>query len=81
MRRRTGPSAAISSSSILPAREDILPRKKAHSPVGALQAMLIVSSTLRISVCANRVELDQVVEGEHQRLDAFGGLAIVPSAK
>src|ERR1700761_4834052 len=53
-RRRTGPIAAISSSSILPARDDMLPRKKPRtSSLALFSAMASLSlSTLRINVCA-----------------------------
>src|ERR1700730_16384141 len=53
-RSRTGPIAAMSSSSILPAREDMLPRKKPlTSSLALLSATPSLSlSTLRISVCA-----------------------------
>src|SRR5215216_3349024 len=51
-RNRTGPIAAMSSISILPAREDMLPRKKARtSSLALFSAMPSLSlSTLRISV-------------------------------
>src|SRR6516164_5451919 len=54
-RNRTGPIAAMSSSNILPAREDILPRKKPRtSSLALLSATPSLSlSTLRISVCAD----------------------------
>src|SRR6202790_4577055 len=54
-RKRTGPIAAMSSSSILPARDDMLPRKKPRtSSLALLSAMPSLSlSTLRISVCAD----------------------------
>src|SRR5882757_5508661 len=53
-RNRTGPSAAMSSSSILPARDDMLPRKKPRtSSLALFQAMPSLSlSTWRISVWA-----------------------------
>src|SRR6185312_4853183 len=53
-RSRTGPIAAMSSISILPAREDMLPRKKARtSSLALFSAMPSLSlSTWRISVCA-----------------------------
>src|SRR5438874_2350763 len=53
-RNRTGPSAAMSSSSILPAREDMLPRKKPRtSSLALFKAIPSLSlSTWRISVCA-----------------------------
>src|SRR6202012_42608 len=53
-RGRTAPIAAISSSSILPAREDILPRKKARTSSLALFSATpsLSLSTLRIKVCA-----------------------------
>src|SRR5450631_493616 len=54
-RSRTGPSAAMSSSSILPARDDILPRKKPRtSSLALFRAMPSLSlSTWRIRVCAD----------------------------
>src|SRR5450755_287900 len=54
-RSRTGPIAAISSSSILPAREDMLPRKKPRtSSLALFSAMPSLSlSTWRIRVCAD----------------------------
>src|SRR4051794_3941025 len=53
-RKRTGPSAAISSSSILPARDDILPRKKPRTSSFALLSAIpsLSLSTWRISVWA-----------------------------
>src|SRR5207253_2479430 len=53
-RKRTGPIAAMSSSSILPAREDMLPRKKLRtSSLALLSATPSLSlSILRINVCA-----------------------------
>src|SRR3954454_10193575 len=53
-RSLTGPSAAMSSSSILPAREDMLPRKKARTSSLALFSATpsLSLSTWRISVCA-----------------------------
>src|SRR6185312_10857320 len=53
-RRRTGPIAAMSSISILPAREDMLPRKKPlTSSLALFSATPSLSlSTLRIRVCA-----------------------------
>src|SRR5262245_28856074 len=53
-RSRTGPIAAMSSSSILPAREDMLPRKKPRtSSLALFSATASLSlSTLRISVWA-----------------------------
>src|SRR6185312_5766843 len=53
-RSRTGPIAAMSSISILPARDDMLPRKKARtSSLALFSAMPSLSlSTLRISVWA-----------------------------
>src|SRR6185437_11048909 len=54
-RSLTGPSAAMSSSSILPARDDMLPRKKARTSSLALFSAIpsLSLSTLRISVCAD----------------------------
>src|SRR6195256_2348667 len=54
-RNRTGPSAAMSSSSILPARDDILPRKKPRTSSLALFSAppSLSLSTWRISVCAD----------------------------
>src|ERR1700712_1393025 len=53
-RKRTGPSAAMSSSSILPARDDMLPRKKPRTSSLALFSAMpsLFLSTWRISVCA-----------------------------
>src|SRR4249919_1104268 len=74
-RSRTGPIACMSSTSILAARVDMLPRKNCRTvSVAPLSAMPSLSlSTLRSSV---GVEPHQVVEGEHQRLDALSGLAV-----
>src|ERR1700712_3871927 len=51
-RSRTGPSAAMSSSSILPAREDMLPRKKART---SSLALLSATPSLSLSICRIRV--------------------------
>src|SRR5712671_1563669 len=53
-RNRTGPSAAMSSSSILPARDDIWPRKKPRtSSLALFKAMPSLSLSMwRINVCA-----------------------------
>src|SRR6478609_1451195 len=54
-RNRTGPSAAMSSSSILPARDDMLPRKKPRTSSLALFSATpsLSLSMWRISVCAD----------------------------
>ena len=79
-RSRTGPIACMSSTSILAARVDMLLRKNwrtaSVAPLSATPSLSL--SMWRISVCAEPASsLHQVVEGEHQRLDALGGLAVV----
>ena len=70
----TGPIAAMSSSSILPAREDMLPRKKPLTSSLALfqRDPSLSLSIWRIGVARRpRSSLIQVVEGEHQGLDGY----------
>ena len=75
----TGPSASMSSRSILPARSDRLPKNRSRSfsdaPFSASGSLSF--STARSSACtAGGVEALQVVEGEHQRLDPLRRLAV-----
>ena len=78
-RSRTGPIASMSSRSILAARVDMLEKKNcAHRVGGALERERRACPCRRGASASapSRIELDQVLEGEHQRLDALGALAV-----
>ena len=64
----------------MPARErHVAEEEAADLLVGALQrdAELVLVDIAHQRLRRSRVELDQIVEGEHQRLDALGGFAVV----
>ena len=76
--RRTGPMASMSSRRILPARSLMLEKKTSRNvSVDALerQRQLVLLDMAQQRLDRTGIELAQILEGEHQGLDAFGAVA------